>query len=61
MGGELEHVLAGQVAERPILLALVGGEFVLERVFRFDTALSIVIEFVGGLVFLVLLVRGLNR
>nr|WP_312857478.1 iron chelate uptake ABC transporter family permease subunit [Aureimonas pseudogalii] len=43
------------------ILALVGGQFVLERVFRFDTALSIVIEFVGGLVFLVLLVRGLNR
>jgi len=43
------------------ILALVGGQFVLERVFRFDTALSIVIEFVGGLAFLVLLVRGLNR
>ncbi|MET0257161.1 MAG: iron chelate uptake ABC transporter family permease subunit [Methylobacterium sp.] len=43
------------------ILALIGGQFVLERVFRFDTALSIVIEFVGGLAFLVLLVRGLNR
>ncbi|MBG6182393.1 iron complex transport system permease protein [Arthrobacter sp. CAN_A214] len=40
------------------VIALVGGQLVLERIFEFDTALSIVIEFVGGIVFLILLLRG---
>lgn len=40
---------------------LVGGQFVLERLLAFDTALSIVIEFLGGIFFLVLLVRGMAR
>ena len=40
------------------IIALVGGQLVLERIFAFDTALSIVIEFVGGIVFLILLLRG---
>ena len=39
-------------------IALVGGQVVLEQVFAFDTALSIVFEFVGGLLFLVMLLRG---
>jgi iron complex transport system permease protein len=40
------------------VIALVGGQLVLERVFAFDTALSIVIEFVGGIVFIALLLKG---
>ena len=40
------------------VIALVGGQLVLERIFAFDTALSIVIEFVGGIVFLILLLKG---
>jgi iron complex transport system permease protein len=40
------------------VIALVGGQVVLEQVFAFDTALSIVIEFAGGLLFLVMLLRG---
>lgn len=43
------------------VLTLVAGQLVLERVFAFNSALSIVIEFVGGLVFLFLLVRGSAR
>ncbi|THJ65534.1 enterobactin ABC transporter permease [Arthrobacter echini] len=43
------------------IVALVGGQLVLEQVFEFDTALSIVIEFVGGIVFLVLLLKGRVR
>ncbi len=43
------------------IVCLVGGQTVLERVFAFDTALSIVVEFLGGLVFLVLVVRGAAR
>lgn len=43
------------------ITALVGGQVVLERVFAFDTALGIIIEFVGGLFFILLLVRGALR
>ncbi len=40
------------------IITLVGGQLVLEHVFGFATALSIVIEFTGGIVFLFLLLRG---
>ena len=39
------------------VLLLVGGQMVLERVFSFNTALSMVVEFLGGLTFIYLLVR----
>jgi iron complex transport system permease protein len=39
---------------------LIGGQTILERVFGFNTALSVVIEFVGGIVFILLLLKG-NR
>lgn len=39
------------------VIALVGGQTVLERVLNFATALSIVIEFAGGLFFLAFLMR----
>lgn len=53
------HVLPAAVLLA--IIALVGGQTVLERVFAFDTALSIIIEFVGGLVFILLIVRGAAR
>lgn len=37
---------------------LVGGQMILERVFSFNSSLSIMIEFLGGLLFIVLLLRG---
>ncbi len=42
-------------------LCLVGGQVILERAFAFETALSIVIEFLGGITFIVLVVRGAAR
>ncbi|MCG2621721.1 iron chelate uptake ABC transporter family permease subunit [Arthrobacter sp. I2-34] len=39
-------------------VALIGGQLVLEQVFGFDTALSIIIEFAGGILFLFLLLKG---
>jgi iron complex transport system permease protein len=39
-------------------VALVAGQLVLEKVFGFNTALSIVIEFAGGILFLYLLLKG---
>jgi len=42
------------------VIALVGGQLVLERVFALDAVLPVVIEFVGGIVLIVLLVRGVR-
>ena len=39
------------------VLALAGGQLVLEQVLGFNSALSVVINFVGGIVFIALLVR----
>ena len=39
------------------VIALVGGQLVLEQVFGFATSLSIVVNFVGGIVFIALLTR----
>ncbi len=65
----LGHSLVGTSKHRFILLAailigiiaLVGGQTLLERVFAFDTALSIIIEFVGGIVFILLVLRRSAR
>jgi iron complex transport system permease protein len=43
------------------IICLVGGQTILERVFEFDTALSIIIEFLGGIVFIVLVLRRMAR
>ena len=43
------------------IVTLVGGQTLLERVFAFNTALSIIIEFAGGLFFIVFLLRGAIR
>lgn len=62
----LAHGMIGVSKHRYILpaavllaiICLVGGQTLLERVFAFDTALSIIIEFLGGLVFIFLVIRG---
>ncbi len=65
----LARALLGQSLHRYVLpasvllgvVALVGGQTALERIFAFDTALSIIVEFLGGLVFILLIVRGAAR
>lgn len=65
----LAHSLVGTSRHRYVLPAavllaitcLVGGQTVLERVFAFDTALSIIIEFLGGVVFIILVLRRAAR
>lgn len=65
----LAHSLVGNsrhqyVLPAAVLLAiicLVGGQVLLERVFEFDTALSIIIEFLGGIVFIFLVLRRSAR
>ncbi|HLR23754.1 MAG TPA: iron chelate uptake ABC transporter family permease subunit [Pseudogracilibacillus sp.] len=39
------------------ILALVGGQWVVERVFTFSTTLSVIINFVGGIYFIYLLLK----
>lgn len=39
-------------------VTLIGGQLILEQVFGFNTALSIIIEFTGGLLFIYLLLKG---
>lgn len=39
------------------ILALVGGQWVVERVFTFSTTLSVIINFVGGVYFIYLLLK----
>lgn len=43
------------------LVCLIGGQTVLERLLAFDTALSIVIEFAGGIFFILFVLRGAAR
>lgn len=39
------------------LVALIGGQWVVERVFTFSTTLSVIINFIGGIYFIYLLLR----
>ncbi|MCW5719840.1 MAG: iron chelate uptake ABC transporter family permease subunit [Devosia sp.] len=43
------------------IICLVGGQTLLERVFSFNTALSIIIEFLGGIIFIIFVLRGATR
>lgn len=57
--GKHRHVLPA--AALIAIITVVGGQVILERVFAFDTALSIVIEFAGGLFFIFYLIKGSSR
>lgn len=59
--GDSRHRFVLPAAVLLAIVTLVGGQTILERVFRFDTALSIIVEFLGGLVFLLLVLRGAAR
>lgn len=43
------------------VILLVGGQTILERVLALNTAVSVVIEFVGGLMFIMLVIRKIER
>ncbi|WP_207903851.1 iron chelate uptake ABC transporter family permease subunit [Martelella mediterranea] len=55
------HRLVLPAAVLMSVIALVGGQTILERIFSFSTALSIIIEFAGGIFFIALLLRGKAR
>jgi iron complex transport system permease protein len=59
--GTSKHVYVLPASVLLGIIALVGGQTLLERVFAFDTALSIIIEFLGGIVFILLVLRRSAR
>lgn len=61
LAGTSRHRYVLPAAALTALVALVGGQTVLEHVFSFDTGLGIITEFVGGTMFIVLLLRGAFR
>ncbi|NPD14761.1 iron chelate uptake ABC transporter family permease subunit [Xinfangfangia sp. D13-10-4-6] len=59
--GTTRHAVLLPAASLTAMLLLIGGQTLLERLFAFNTALGIVIEFFGGVVFLILLLKGGRR
>lgn len=51
------HAVILPAAALVSIIALVGGQMVVERVFTFTTTLSVIVNFAGGLYFLYLLLR----
>ena len=39
------------------IIALVGGQLVVERIFNFGTPISVIINFIGGIYFIKLLLK----
>lgn len=39
------------------LVALIGGQFLVERVFSFNTTIGVIINFVGGIYFIYVLLK----
>lgn len=56
--GDHHHAVTLPAAGLVAVIALVAGQGLLEHVFGMGTVLSVIIEFVGGIVFIVMLVRG---
>lgn len=56
--GTYKHIWIIPCAALLALIFLLGGQMIVERVFAFDTSLSIIVEFIGGIVFIILLLRG---
>ncbi|WP_141591791.1 iron chelate uptake ABC transporter family permease subunit [Myxococcus sp. AB056] len=56
-----QHAFVLPAAALIAAIALVAGQFILERVFRLDTNPRVIIEFVGGMVFIAMLMRKATR
>ncbi|WP_084611539.1 iron chelate uptake ABC transporter family permease subunit [Tomitella biformata] len=57
MTGTFRHWISVPAAMLIAIVTLVGGQLILEHVFALNTALSVIINFVGGVYFIVLLIR----
>lgn len=56
---EHKYLLIGTVLIS--IITLIGGQLIVERVFTFSTPLSVIINFVGGIYFIYLLLRGAKK
>lgn len=61
LAGTHRHAVVLPMAGLAAVVALVGGQFLLERVLEVTTTLSVVIELVGGLTFIALLIHRARR
>ncbi|MGW1680342.1 iron chelate uptake ABC transporter family permease subunit [Saccharopolyspora sp. NPDC002376] len=59
--GSIRHRVLVPAAALISVIALVGGQLLLEQLFDLDTTLSVVINFVGGAYFIALLIRESRR
>ncbi len=56
-----KHTFTVPAAVLLAIIFLVGGQTILERVLQLNTAVSVVIEFIGGLMFIALVLRKAQR
>lgn len=59
--GTYRHTFIVASASLMGVIALCGGQLLVERVFTFSTSLSVIVNFIGGLYFLYLLLRETKR
>lgn len=57
MSGSYKHSVNAVLASILAIIALVGGQFMVERLFLFSVPISVIINFVGGIYFLRLLFK----
>lgn len=43
------------------VISLLGGQLLLERVFEFNASIRVIIEFLGGILFIILMLRGSTK
>ncbi|WP_375607825.1 MULTISPECIES: iron chelate uptake ABC transporter family permease subunit [unclassified Bartonella] len=55
---QTKHSVVVPIAILLAIICLVGGQFILEQIFHMAGRLSFIIEFCGGIVFLMLLMKG---
>ena len=57
MINEYRHILIIPTSILLSLLALIGGQFLVERIFQFNTTIGVIINFIGGLYFIYILLK----
>ncbi|AEC02343.1 iron chelate uptake ABC transporter family permease subunit [Parasphaerochaeta coccoides] len=57
ISGTYKHAVNASLASILAIIALVGGQFMVERLFLFSVPISVIINFAGGLYFLRLLLK----
>ncbi|WP_246708121.1 iron chelate uptake ABC transporter family permease subunit [Bartonella sp. HY038] len=61
LAGSYRHIIILPIAALLAIISLVGGQFIMTHVFNLGVPLAVIIEFIGGIVFICLLLRGSLR